>query len=91
MTRARAFAPILAFFVLTVVVAVIPAFVSAFRAQQFAYVAIYLIAIIGLNLIGTYVDFVGADLRLPVALLVILVVLLVKPTGIFGKAEVRRV
>ena len=46
---------------------------------------------VGLNLIATYVDFVGADLRLPVALLVILVVLLVKPTGIFGKAEVRRV
>jgi branched-chain amino acid transport system permease protein len=46
---------------------------------------------VGLNLIGTYVDFVGADLRLPVALLVILVVLLVKPTGIFGKTEVRRV
>jgi branched-chain amino acid transport system permease protein len=46
---------------------------------------------VGLNLIGTYVDFVGADLRLPVALLVILVVLIVKPTGIFGKAEVRRV
>ena len=46
---------------------------------------------VGLNLIGTYIDFVGADLRLPVALLVILVVLLVKPTGIFGKAEVRRV
>jgi branched-chain amino acid transport system permease protein len=46
---------------------------------------------VAVNLIGTYVDFVGADLRLPVALLVILVVLLVKPTGIFGKAEVRRV
>ena len=46
---------------------------------------------VGLNLSGTYVDFVGADLRLPVALLVILVVLLVKPTGIFGKTEVRRV
>jgi branched-chain amino acid transport system permease protein len=46
---------------------------------------------VGLNLIGTYIDFVGADLRLPVALLVILVVLLVKPTGIFGKTEVRRV
>ena len=46
---------------------------------------------VGLNLIGTYIDFVGADLRLPVALLVILVVLVVKPTGIFGKAEVQRV
>jgi branched-chain amino acid transport system permease protein len=46
---------------------------------------------VGLNLIGTYVDFVGADLRLPVALLVILVVLLVRPAGIFGRQEVRRV
>jgi branched-chain amino acid transport system permease protein len=46
---------------------------------------------VGLNLIGTYVDFVGADLRLPVALAVILIVLLVKPSGIFGKSEVRRV
>ena len=46
---------------------------------------------VGLNLIGAYVDFVGADLRLPAALAVILVVLLVKPSGIFGKSEVRRV
>jgi branched-chain amino acid transport system permease protein len=46
---------------------------------------------VGLNLIGTYVDFVGADLRLPVALAVILVVLLVKPSGLFGRTEVRRV
>jgi branched-chain amino acid transport system permease protein len=46
---------------------------------------------VGLNLIGTYVDFVGADLRLPAALLVILVVLLLKPSGLFGKPEVRRV
>ncbi len=46
---------------------------------------------VGLNLIGAYVDFVGADLRLPVALLVILVVLLVKPTGVFGRREVHRV
>jgi branched-chain amino acid transport system permease protein len=44
-----------------------------------------------LNLIGVYVDFVGAELKLPVALLVILVVLLVRPSGIFGRAEVKRV
>jgi branched-chain amino acid transport system permease protein len=43
------------------------------------------------NLVGTYVDFVGADLRLPVALLVILVVLLVRPSGLFGHEAVRRV
>jgi len=54
MRRARAVAPILAFVVLAVVVAVLPAFVSGFRAQQFAYVAIYLIAIIGLNVLTGY-------------------------------------
>jgi branched-chain amino acid transport system permease protein len=44
-----------------------------------------------LNLIGVYVDFVGAELKLPVALLVILVVLLIRPSGIFGRPEVKRV
>jgi branched-chain amino acid transport system permease protein len=43
------------------------------------------------NLVGAYVDFVGADLRLPVALLVILIVLLVRPAGLFGREAVRRV
>ena len=46
---------------------------------------------VGLNLLGTYVDFVGADLRLPAALLVILVVLLLRPAGLFGKPEVKKV
>jgi len=46
---------------------------------------------VGLNLIGNYVDFVGSDLRLPVALLVILIVLLVRPAGLFGKPVTRRV
>jgi branched-chain amino acid transport system permease protein len=46
---------------------------------------------VGLNLLGAYVDFVGASLRLPAALAVILVVLLVKPGGIFGKSEVKKV
>ena len=46
---------------------------------------------VGLNLIGAYIDFVGADLRLPAALLVILVVLLLKPGGIFASRHVRRV
>ncbi len=44
-----------------------------------------------LNLLGTYFDFVGADLRLPAALLVILVVLLVRPAGLFGHQVVRKV
>jgi branched-chain amino acid transport system permease protein len=43
------------------------------------------------NLIGTYVDWVGTELRLPVALAVILGVLLIRPTGLFGREAVRRV
>jgi branched-chain amino acid transport system permease protein len=46
--------PVVAFVGLAVVVAVLPSFVSAFRAQQFAYVAIYLIALIGLNILTGY-------------------------------------
>jgi branched-chain amino acid transport system permease protein len=40
------------------------------------------------NLAGTYIPFIGPDLKLTVALLMILIVLLVKPTGLFGKAGV---
>ena len=41
------------------------------------------------NLLGTYV--VGAELKLSVALVLIIVVLVAKPTGLFGKAVVARV
>jgi branched-chain amino acid transport system permease protein len=44
-----------------------------------------------LNLLGTYVSWVGTDLRQPAALAVILGVLLVRPAGLFGTAAVRRV
>ncbi|HEY7017719.1 MAG TPA: branched-chain amino acid ABC transporter permease [Gaiellaceae bacterium] len=43
------------------------------------------------NLLGTYVDWIGNDLRLPVALAVILGVLLVRPAGLLGHATERRV
>jgi branched-chain amino acid transport system permease protein len=46
---------------------------------------------VGLNLLGTYVDFVGSDLKLPAALLVILGVLLLRPAGLFGKPVVKKV
>jgi branched-chain amino acid transport system permease protein len=46
---------------------------------------------VGLNLLGTYVDFVGSELRLPAALLLIIVVLLFKPAGLFGKTQVKKV
>jgi len=42
------------------------------------------------NLAGTYVDFIGNDLKILVPLAVILVVLLFRPTGLFGSAEVAR-
>jgi branched-chain amino acid transport system permease protein len=44
-----------------------------------------------LNVTGVYVGFIGTDLKLPVALAIILVVLLIKPSGLFGKPEVKRV
>jgi branched-chain amino acid transport system permease protein len=54
MKLGRAAGPLVAFVVLAVVVAVLPSFVSAFRAQQFAYVGIYLLALIGLNILTGY-------------------------------------
>ena len=43
------------------------------------------------NLVGTYVKFIGTELKLTVALAMIIVVLLVKPSGLFGRSQVRRV
>jgi branched-chain amino acid transport system permease protein len=42
------------------------------------------------NLAGTYVGFIGADLKILVPLGIIFVVLLVRPSGLFGSAEVAR-
>jgi branched-chain amino acid transport system permease protein len=44
-----------------------------------------------LNLIGQYVGFATSELRLPIAFGVLLIVLLVKPNGLFGRRQVRRV
>jgi branched-chain amino acid transport system permease protein len=43
------------------------------------------------NLLGTYVPFIGTELKQAVALAVIVGVLLVKPAGLFGKVIVHRV
>ena len=43
-----------------------------------------------LNLVGTYVHWIGGELRLAVALAVILGVLLLRPAGLFGRAAVTR-
>ena len=46
---------------------------------------------VALNLMGTYVSFIGTDLRLPAAFLIIVLVLGVRPSGFFGKQSVTRV
>jgi branched-chain amino acid transport system permease protein len=43
------------------------------------------------NLVGTYVTFIGTELKFSVALALIIVVLLVKPSGLFGRTMVKRV
>jgi branched-chain amino acid transport system permease protein len=43
------------------------------------------------NLLGTYVPFIGTELKQAVALALIIGVLLVKPSGLFGKIVVHRV
>ncbi|MHB8641756.1 MAG: branched-chain amino acid ABC transporter permease [Gaiellaceae bacterium] len=46
---------------------------------------------VALNLISAYWGFVGGALKLPVGLAVILLVLLVRPSGLFGKRVLRKV
>jgi branched-chain amino acid transport system permease protein len=44
-----------------------------------------------LNLLGTYVDFVTPELKLPLALAILVAILLVRPSGLFGRPAVLRV
>jgi branched-chain amino acid transport system permease protein len=46
---------------------------------------------VGLNLLTEYVSWLGSTLQLPVALAVLVLVLVVKPAGLFGRVVVRRV
>jgi branched-chain amino acid transport system permease protein len=46
---------------------------------------------VSLSLVIGYVHQISSELELPVAFLVLLIVLLIKPTGLFGRREVRRV
>lgn len=43
------------------------------------------------NLAGAYVDFIGSDLQIVVPLVLMVLVLLVRPQGLFGRKEVQRV
>ena len=42
------------------------------------------------TLAGSYVDFIGSDLKIGVPLAIILGVLLLRPQGLFGRAAVER-
>jgi branched-chain amino acid transport system permease protein len=46
---------------------------------------------VGTTLLGAYVDFVTVELELPVAFTVLVLVLLFRPAGLFGRVVVRRV
>jgi branched-chain amino acid transport system permease protein len=43
------------------------------------------------NLAATFIPYVGRDLKLTIALLLIVAVLMVRPAGIFGRSVVSRV
>ena len=45
---------------------------------------------VGVQLLGTYVDWVGAELRPASAFALLVLVLLVRPAGVFGRAAVSR-
>ena len=64
--------------------------VGGFTSPAGAVLGGFMVGIVE-NLVGTYVSFIGTELKLTVALAMIIVVLLVKPSGLFGRAHVRRV
>jgi branched-chain amino acid transport system permease protein len=43
------------------------------------------------NLVGTFVPYVGRELKLTIALVLIIAVLTLRPSGLFGKPVVHRV
>jgi branched-chain amino acid transport system permease protein len=63
---------------------------GGFTSPLGAVVGGFLVGIVE-NLVGTYVSFIGTELKLTVALAMIIVVLLVKPSGLFGRTHARRV
>ena len=46
---------------------------------------------VGISLLSAYVHQIGPELQLPVALGVLVVVLVLRPAGLFGRVVVRRV
>jgi branched-chain amino acid transport system permease protein len=46
---------------------------------------------LGTTLLGRYVDVVGTELELPVAFAILVLVLILRPGGLVGRAAVHRV
>ena len=46
---------------------------------------------VGINLLSTYIDFVTPEVQLPLALVILLIILLVRPGGLLGHQVVKRV
>lgn len=80
-------------FMLSVLVYAFAAAVLGGIDSPFGAVAGAYILGVGISLLGTYVDFIttGPELELPVALGLLLLVLLFRPSGLFGRTVVRRV
>lgn len=74
---------------LTVIYAFAAATLGGFNSLVGAVVG-GLVVGVGENLAGTYIPAIGGDLKVSVALFVILLVLLVRPSGLFGRPEAVR-
>ena len=72
------------------VYALAAAVLGGFDSPLGAVVAAWLIGVTE-NLAATYVDAIGNDLRIAVPLLLTVLVLLLRPQGLFGRREVVRV
>ncbi len=66
------------------------AVVGGLESAAGAVIGALLIGVL-LNLLGSYVSWVTPQLLLPAAFVIMLVVLLVKPSGLFGRTRVRKV
>ncbi len=81
------------FFMLSVLVyAFAAAVLGGIDSPIGAVVGAYILGV-GISLLSTYVNYITVDsqLNLPVALAILLVILLFRPSGLFGRAVVRRV
>ncbi len=66
------------------------AIVGGITSPGGAVVGGFLVGVIE-NMVGTYVPFIGSELKLTVALVLIVGVMVIKPSGLFGKPVVSRV